>query len=74
MSVSGTVASVAMIDTLITHADGYRTAAAATSGVCLLATKATEYVGNPFLYVKFPAIAVGVLNALMLHRHYAPRD
>src|SRR5262249_18166926 len=25
---------------------------AATSGVCLLATKATEYVGNPFLYIK----------------------
>src|SRR5258707_4926689 len=23
------------------------------SGVCLLATKATEYVGNPFLYIKF---------------------
>jgi len=24
---------------------------AATTGVCLLATKATEYVGNPFLYI-----------------------
>src|SRR3954453_16310533 len=29
---------------------------AVLSGVCLLATKATEYVGNPFLYIKFPAI------------------
>src|SRR6266496_2953619 len=29
---------------------------AASSGICLLATKATEYVGNPFLYIKFPAI------------------
>src|SRR5205823_7233682 len=30
-------------------------AIAASSGLCLLATKATEYVGNPFLYIKFPA-------------------
>ncbi len=42
-------------------------AIAATSGVCLLATKATEYVGNPFLYIKFPAIALGLLNVAALH-------
>jgi hypothetical protein len=41
-------------------------AVAASSGVALLATKATEYTGNPFLYVKFPAIAVGLINAVML--------
>jgi hypothetical protein len=40
---------------------------AAISGVCLLATKATEYVGNPFLYIKFPAIGLGVLNVLILN-------
>jgi hypothetical protein len=40
---------------------------AATSGVGLLATKATEYVGNPFLYIKFPAVAIGVVNALILN-------
>ena len=34
------------------------------SGIGLLATKATEYVGNPFFYVKFPAIAIGLVNAL----------
>jgi hypothetical protein len=39
---------------------------AATSGVCLLATKATEYVGNPFLYIKFPAIGLGILNVVVL--------
>jgi hypothetical protein len=39
---------------------------AAASGVGLLATQATEYVGNPFLYIKFPAIALGVLNALAI--------
>ncbi|HEV3333338.1 MAG TPA: DUF6644 family protein [Bryobacteraceae bacterium] len=41
---------------------------AALSGVCLLATKATEYVGNPFLYIKFPAIGLGILNVVALSR------
>ena len=39
---------------------------AAASGVCLLATKATEYVGNPFLYIKFSAIGMGLLNVAAL--------
>lgn len=42
-------------------------AIAAMSGVCLLATKATEYVGNPFLYIKFPAIGLGILNVIALN-------
>src|SRR2546426_8176432 len=42
-------------------------AVAVVSGVCLLATKATEYVGNPFLYIKFPAIALGILNVIVLN-------
>ena len=41
-------------------------AIAAASGLCMLATNASEYVGNPFLLVKFSAIAVGLLNALAL--------
>jgi hypothetical protein len=41
-------------------------AIAVTSGVCLLATKATEYLGNPFLYIKFPAIGLGLLNAVAI--------
>ena len=41
-------------------------AVAATTGIGLLATKATEYVGNPFLAIKFPAIALGLLNVLAL--------
>jgi hypothetical protein len=41
---------------------------AAISGVCLLATKATEYVGNPFLYIKFLAIGLGLLNVIVLKR------
>ncbi len=39
---------------------------AAATGVGLLATKATEYVGNPFLLIKFPAIALGLLNAAIV--------
>ena len=42
-------------------------ALAATTGIGLLATKATEYIGNPFLYIKFPAVAIGVVNALVLN-------
>jgi len=41
-------------------------AVAATSGLCLLATNATEYVGNPFLPIKFTAIAVGLANVGVL--------
>jgi hypothetical protein len=33
------------------------------TGSGLLATKATEYIGNPYLLIKFAAIAVGVINA-----------
>ena len=42
-------------------------AVAAASGICLLATKGTEYVGNPFLYIKFPAILLGILNVGVLN-------
>jgi uncharacterized protein DUF6644 len=42
-------------------------AVAATSGIGLLATKATEYAGNPFLYIKFPAIALGIVNVVLLN-------
>jgi len=41
---------------------------AAATGLGLLATKTTEYVGNPFLLIKFPAIAFGLVNAAILWR------
>jgi len=47
---------------------------AACSGVCLLATKATEYIGNPFLYIKFPAIVLGLLNVVVLRSATAWRE
>jgi hypothetical protein len=39
---------------------------AAATGLCLITTNATEYAGNPFLLVKFPAIAIGLLNAAVV--------
>src|SRR5918999_1075463 len=43
-------------------------ALALTTGVLLLATNATEYTGNPYLLVKFPAIAIGLINVFVLSR------
>ena len=46
---------------------------ALTTGVLLLATNATEYTGNPYLMVKFPAIAIGIVNVFVLSRTTAWR-
>jgi hypothetical protein len=40
---------------------------AVASGACMLATNATEYADNPFLLVKFPAIALGLANVAVLN-------
>jgi hypothetical protein len=39
-------------------------AVAVSSGVALITTNATEYIGNPFLPVKFAAIGLGLLNII----------
>ena len=39
---------------------------AIVSGALLLSVQATEYVANPFLYIKFAAIAVGLANIAAL--------
>ena len=41
-------------------------ALAAASGVCLLAANALEYEDNPVLLVKFSAIGLGLVNAVVL--------
>jgi hypothetical protein len=46
---------------------------ALASGVCLLATNASEYSGNPFLLIKFGAIGLGLVNLVLLHRSIAWR-
>lgn len=48
-------------------------AVAATTGVALLSSNATEYIGNPFFLIKFPAIALGLLNVWVLSRTSAWR-
>jgi hypothetical protein len=47
---------------------------AAISGVGLLATKATEYAGNPFLLIKFPAIALALVNVAVMTSRPAWRN
>lgn len=49
-------------------------AVAAASGLCLISSNATEYIGNPFLLIKFPAIAVGLINVAALNRMSAWRE
>jgi len=44
------------------------------SGICLITTNATEYVGNLFLLIKFPAIGAGILNVALLSRMRAWRE
>jgi hypothetical protein len=46
---------------------------AAASGIGMLSANGTEYVGNPFLLVKFPAIGLGLVNALAIRRSSAWR-
>ncbi|MBI2188445.1 MAG: hypothetical protein HYU37_15195 [Acidobacteria bacterium] len=43
-------------------------AVAAATGISMLCTNATEYVDNPFLLIKFPAIAVGLINVAVVSR------
>jgi len=43
-------------------------ALAIASGVCLVTTNATEYLGNPFLTIKFAAIGLGLLNVMAVQR------
>jgi hypothetical protein len=58
ISVTGTTVPIATVGFSI----------AAVSGLGLLATKATEYAGNPFLLIKFPAIAVALVNVAVITR------
>lgn len=39
---------------------------AALSGICMISTNATEYDGNPFVLIKFPAIALGLVNVALV--------
>jgi hypothetical protein len=58
--------NLAALSTPVVPMAGIGFVLAALTGIGLLATKATEYDGNPFFYTKFPAIALGVLNVALL--------
>jgi Family of unknown function (DUF6644) len=47
---------------------------AALAGICMISTNATDYAGNPFLLIKFPAIFLALVNALILNRQTAWRQ
>ncbi len=49
-------------------------ALAALSGISMLSANATEYIGNPFLAIKFPAIGLGLVNVWVLSRLPAWRE
>lgn len=41
---------------------------AALSGIMMLSFNTTDYHGNPFLYTKFPVIALGLVNVAIVQR------
>jgi len=47
---------------------------AVVSGFCMLSFNASEYHGNPFLLIKFPAIGLGLVNVLIVSRMRAWRE
>ncbi|MBW8709430.1 MAG: DUF2214 domain-containing protein [Alphaproteobacteria bacterium] len=38
------------------------------SGIPMITVKSSDYIGNPFLLIKFPAIALALLNVWLVHR------
>ncbi len=48
-------------------------AIAACAGLAMLSANASEYAGNPFLLIKFPAIALALINVALLDRDRAWR-
>jgi len=46
---------------------------AVASGLPMLSVKTTDYIGNPFLLIKFPAIALALVNVWLVHRTIAWR-
>jgi hypothetical protein len=46
---------------------------AVCSGIPMLSVKTTDYIGNPFLLIKFPAIALALVNVWLVHRSSAWR-
>jgi hypothetical protein len=41
---------------------------AVCSGIPMITVKSTDYIGNPFLFIKFPAIVLALVNVWLVHR------
>jgi len=59
---------LALLARPVTIVAGVGFAIALSTGPFLLATKATEYIGNPFLPIKLVAVALGLTNIVIMHR------
>jgi hypothetical protein len=46
---------------------------AVCAGIPMITVKSTDYIGNPFLLIKFPAIALALVNVWLVHRSEAWR-
>jgi len=57
---------IADLSTAVTPVGMTAFVVALVTGAALLATKATAYVDNPFLLIKFPAIAVALVNVAVV--------
>ncbi len=66
--------SLSMIATPVVPLAALGFTTAALSGICLISVNAIDYLGNPFLYIKFPAIALGLVNVLVLELMPAWRE
>ena len=64
---------IALLTSTITPVAATGVVIALTTGVALLATNGSEYIGNPFLLIKFPAIGVGLVNVALMNRSPAWR-
>jgi hypothetical protein len=65
LGVAGNV-PLASITRLTVPVAGAGLALALISGVGMITANATEYYGNVMLFVKFPAIAIGIINAVVI--------
>jgi hypothetical protein len=60
--------SIAAVAAVVTPVAAAGFGIAIATGIGLLATNATEYVGNPFLLIKFSAIGLGLVNVAVVGR------
>lgn len=61
-------APVAAIGPLLSRTAAVGIVLALVTGLCLFSVRPTEYAGNPAFLAKIALVALGIANALLLHR------